>query len=221
MSERTDKKTPAPAGSYTLGEEIANSVSHGVGTMLAVAELTIVVVFAALSRDPWRIVSCSIYGVTLVCGFLSSTLYHSFPQPSVKRIFKVLDHASIYLLIAGTYTPLLLVNMRGPWGWSLFGVIWGLAIAGVLFKAFFISRLRILSTIIYVLMGWGCVVALKPLIAAVPLGGMLWLLGGGLLYTSGVAFYLWKKLPYGHAIWHIFVLAGSICHFFAILFYAV
>ena len=127
----------------------------------------------------------------------------------------------IRFLIAGTYTPLLLVNLRGPWGWSLFGVIWGLALAGVFFKAFFVSRLRGLSTVIYVLMGWGCVVVLKPLIAAVPLGGLLWLLGGGLFYTFGVIFYLWKRLPYGHAIWHVFVLAGSICHFFAILFYTV
>ena len=151
--------------------------------------------------------------------FSSSTLYHSFRNERVKHIFRVIDHSSIYLLIAGTYTPFVLVNLRGGWGWSLFGVIWGLALAGIVFQVFFVSRFRLLQTLIYLLMGWLVVIAVKPLLTRVPLPGLLWLLAGGLSYTVGALFYLWKELPYHHAVWHLFVLAGAICHYFAILFY--
>jgi len=174
---------------------------------------------AALHGDAWQLVSCSIYGFTLLLLFSSSTLYHSFRSQQVKHIFRVIDHASIYLLIAGTYTPFVLVNLRGQWGWSLFGVIWGLALAGIVFQVFFVSRFRLLQTLIYLAMGWLVVVAVKPLFAHVPRAGLLWLLAGGLCYTVGALFYLWKRLPYHHAVWHLFVLAGSICHYFAILFY--
>ncbi|MEZ4745508.1 MAG: hemolysin III family protein [Calditrichia bacterium] len=202
-----------------LGEEIANSITHGIGAGLSVAGLTLLVAFASIYGDVWRVVSFSIYGSTLILLYLASTLYHSFQNPRVKRVFKIIDHAAIYLLIAGTYTPILLVNMRGAWGWTLFVVIWGLTLAGIVLKIFFINRFKRLSTVIYVLMGWLCIVAIKEMIATIPPGGLAWLIAGGITYTLGVIFYVWHKLPYNHAIWHLFVLGGSICHFFAILFY--
>ncbi len=202
-----------------LKEETINAATHGLGAVLGAAGLAVLVVMAALRGDAWHVVSCSIYGATLVLLFTSSTLYHSFRGPRVKHVFRIIDHSSIYLLIAGTYTPFLLVTLRGRWGWSLFGVIWGLAVAGIVFQIFFVSRFRLVQTLIYLAMGWLVVVAVKPLFAHVPGAGLLWLLIGGLFYTLGAVFYLWKKLPYHHAVWHVFVLGGSICHYFAILFY--
>jgi hemolysin III len=200
-------------------EETINAVTHGLGALLGLLGLTVLVVMAVLHGNVWHVVSCSIYGATLVLLFTSSTLYHSFRHERVKHAFRIVDHASIYLLIAGTYTPFLLVNLRGRWGWSLFGVIWGLALAGIVFQVFFVRRFRLAQTLIYLAMGWLVVVAFKPLMARVPRPGLLWLMAGGLCYTVGAIFYLWKKLPYHHAIWHLFVLGGSICHYFAILFY--
>ena len=202
-----------------LKEETINALTHGLGALLSVGGLAVLVVMAALHGDVWHVVSCSIYGTTLVLLFSSSTLYHSFRSQRVKHVFRVIDHASIYLLIAGTYTPFVLVNLRGQWGWSLFGVIWGLALAGIVFQVFFVDRFRLAQTLIYLAMGWLVVVAVKPLFTHVPRGGLLWLLAGGLCYTVGAVFYLWKKLPYHHAIWHLFVLGGSVCHYFAILLY--
>ncbi len=202
-----------------LKEETINAATHGLGAVLGLGGLALLVVMAALHGNVWHIVSCSIYGATLVLLFTSSTLYHSFRGERVKHAFRIVDHASIYLLIAGTYTPFLLVNLRGGWGWSLFGVIWGLALAGIVFQIFFVQRFRLAQTLIYLAMGWLVVIAAKPLFASVPKAGLLWLLLGGLSYTVGAIFYLWKKLPYHHAIWHLFVLGGSICHYFAILFY--
>ncbi len=204
---------------YSLGEEIANSISHGIGASLGIAALAILVTIAAKAGDAWRVVSFSVYGTTLVFLFLASTFYHSFPWPRVKMIFKLLDHIAIYLLIAGTYTPFTLVNLRGAWGWSLFGVIWGLAILGVLKTVLIKKRLKVFSLALYISMGWLIVIAAKPLLALLPVGGLIWLGVGGLAYTIGVVFYLWKRLPYNHAIWHVFVLGGSICHFFGVLFY--
>ncbi|RMH71314.1 MAG: hemolysin III family protein [Gemmatimonadetes bacterium] len=206
---------------YTLGEEIANSITHGIGVALSIAGLVILVVLGARYGDTWQVVSFSIYGSTLVLMYLASTLYHSLPQPKVKRIFKVIDHSAIYLLIAGTYTPFLLVTLRGIWGWSLFAVIWSLAILGIIFKCFFVFRFKKLSLTIYILMGWMALVALHKIIESIGWGGFTWLALGGVAYTLGVIFYVWKKLPYHHAIWHLFVLGGSICHFFAILRYIV
>jgi hemolysin III len=200
-------------------EETINALTHGLGALLSLGGLIVLVFMASRHGDAWHIVSCSIYGVTLVLLFSSSTLYHSFRSERVKHIFRIVDHASIYLLIAGTYTPFVLVNLRGGWGWSLFGVIWGLALAGIVFQIFFVGRFRVLQTLIYLLMGWLVVIAVKPLLTRVPLPGLLWLLAGGLSYTVGALFYLWKKLPYHHAVWHLFVLAGGICHYFAVLFY--
>ncbi len=200
-------------------EELINSITHGAGLALSIAGLAVLVTLAALKGTAWHIVSCSVYGATLVLLYTASTLYHSVRSPRLKRFFRILDHASIYLLIAGTYTPFMLVNLRGGWGWTLFGLVWGLAAVGILFKIFFVDRFAIASTVVYLLMGWLVVIAIKPLLMLVPGGGILWLLAGGLAYTLGVVFFAWEKMPYNHAVWHVFVLTGSVCHYFAVLFY--
>lgn len=204
---------------YWRRQEIANSVTHGLGIALSVAGLAVLVVLASLHATVWHVVSVSVYGTSLVLLYTASTLYHSLRSPRLKRIFHIIDHSSIYLLIAGSYTPFVLVNLRGAWGWSLFGVIWALSLIGILLKAFFTGRFKAVSTAIYLLMGWLVVVAIKPLMHAMPVGGILWLLAGGLAYTVGAVIYMWKAIPYHHAIWHLFVLAGSICQYFAVLFY--
>ncbi len=206
---------------YSLAEEIASSVTHGIGLLLAVAALVVLVVFAALRGTAWHVVSCAIYGSTMVLMFAASTLYHSFPWPRAKAVLKVVDHSAIYLLIAGTYTPFLLVSLRGPWGWSLFGVVWGLALLGVIFKLFFAGRFKLFSTLVYVGMGWIVIVAIRPLYQNLPLGGLLWLVAGGVFYTVGTLFYLGRRIPFNHAIWHIFVFTGSLCHFFSVMWYVI
>jgi hemolysin III len=198
-------------------EELANSLTHGVGLALSVAGFIVLVVLAAMRGSAWRIVSCAVYGSTLICLYTASTLYHGIRSRRLKRVLKICDHSAIYLLIAGTYTPFLLVNLRGSWGWSLFAVIWGLAMAGILLKVWFVEHFSILSTAVYVVMGWLALLAVKPMLLRIPHSGILWLLAGGVLYTVGVVFYAWKKVPYNHAIWHGFVLAGSTCHYFAVL----
>lgn len=203
----------------SIGEEIANGITHGIGAALAVAGLVVLVVFAALYGDTWRVVSFSIYGATLVILYLISTLYHSFTSPQVKRLFQIFDHCSIYLLIAGTYTPITLTVLRGPWGWTLFGLIWGLAILGIVLKVWFVGRLKGFSIVLYIAMGWLVVVALKPLFTLVDHGMIVWLVIGGLSYTLGVIFYAAKRMPYHHAIWHLFVLGGSITQYLGILFH--
>ena len=200
------------------GERL-NSSTHLMGTVLAVAGAAVLVVLAARLGDPWKIVSFSIYGFMLFALYTSSTLYHS-TRGKVKRVFQKLDHCSIYLLIAGTYTPFTLVTLRGAWGWSLFGVIWGLAALGIAQEAWLGKGARVLSVVIYVLMGWLSVIAIKPLIAALTPAGFAWLAAGGLFYTGGIIFYaLDAKLRHGHGIWHLFVLAGSASHYLAILLY--
>lgn len=201
------------------GEEIANSITHGIGAALSVAALVLLVVYASLYGDVWRVVSLSIYGATLIILYLASTLYHSFTRPGLKKFFQILDHSSIFLLIAGTYTPVTLVPMRGPWGWTLFGVIWALAILGIVSKVFLIEKYKILSVLLYVCMGWLIVIAIKPMIQMVPRGFIVWLVIGGVSYTLGIVFYAIKRVPYFHAVWHLFVLGGSISHFFGMLFY--
>jgi hemolysin III len=212
-------KQPTPTRIYSLGEEIFHSISHGIGVALSVAGLTLLLVLAVLYGNPAQIISFTIYGVTLIVLYLASTLYHSFQDPRVKQVFKRIDHASIYLLIAGTYTPFLVVAIQGVWGWALLVIIWGLALLGISFKTFFIHRFKKLSVLTYILMGWLCVVALNEMIANIPPGGLIWLAAGGIFYTVGVIFYVMKNVPYTHAVWHLFVLAGSICHFFAVLLY--
>lgn len=204
---------------FTLGEEIVHSITHGIGAGLSIAGLTLLIVKAVLYGNVNQIVSFSIYGATLVILYLASTLYHSFQYPRVKRIFKVIDHVSIYLLIAGTYTPFLLVGLKGAWSWTLLVIIWGLAILGVSFKALFVHRFQKLSVLAYILMGWLSVVMLKELSVNIPIGGLIWLAVGGVVYTVGVIFYVLQKIPYMHVVWHVFVLGGSICHYFAVLFY--
>ena len=206
---------------YTLKEEIASATSHGIGVGLGIAALVVLVVLSAKQHDTWKVVSSAIFGATIIAMYLASTLYHSLPQPELKRFFKTLDHASIYLLIAGSYTPFTLVTIRGPWGFSVFSVIWALAAMGVAFKIFFVYRFQVVSIIAYVLMGWIVLIAINPIYHALPKGGLLWLLAGGLCYTVGVIFYAWKSAKYTHSIWHLFVLAGTICHFCSVLFYVI
>lgn len=212
---KRSERTQSPA------EEIANTVTHGVGLLLSVACVSIGVVHAALRRDPWTIVSVSIYGATLCVLYASSTLYHGLRNPRAKRVWNVLDHSSIYLLIAGTYTPYTLGPLReraGVWGWWLFGVVWGLAAAGIVFQALFIHRWRALSTCTYALMGWIVVIAIHPLWQSIGGRGLLWLALGGACYTLGIVFYTLKHVPYMHAVWHLFVLGGSTLHFLGVLF---
>jgi hemolysin III len=202
----------------TLGEEITNALLHGIGFGLAIAALAVLVVMAGRYGTVWHVVGFTIYGATLVILYLSSTLYHSFPEGKVKRVFKIFDHAAIFLLIAGTYTPITLIKLRGTLGWTIFGVVWAIAILGIISKIFLINRFQALSTVLYIAMGWLIVGALKPLAAALNQTSLLFLLAGGLLYTVGTVFYAWKSRKYAHAVWHLFVLAGSVCHFFTILF---
>ena len=206
---------------YSVAEEVAHATTHGVGLLLSVVALVVLVWFATLHGDLWHIVSVSIYGATLVLLYTASTLYHSIPHPRAKQVLQSIDHASIYLLIAGTYTPVTLTTLRGGWGFTLFGIVWGLALVGVLLEAFAKKRLRVVSLVLYLGLGWLAAVAVKPLFERVPLGGLALLLAGGLAYTAGVGFYVWRKLPYHHAVWHVFVLIGSVCHFFAVLLYVI
>jgi hemolysin III len=206
--------------SYRAGEEIANGVSHGIGMVLAVAALVVLTVYASALGSTRHIVGCTIYGVTLILLYTASTLYHSIQRPGAKTVLRVFDHSTIFLLIAGTYTPFTLVNLRGPWGWSLFGLIWGLALLGIILQFSLLRRYAFLRVLLYVAMGWVVVVAIKPLMASVPPIGLALLVAGGLAYTGGIGFYVWHRLPYHHAIWHGFVLAGSVLHFFSV-FYSV
>ena len=218
---RREVRQAACRVAYTAREELANSLTHGVGALLAVGGLAWLVTLAAIRGDAWHVVACSVYGAAMVVLYTASTLYHAIPAPRVKRALRVFDHASIYLLIAGTYTPLTLISLRGPWGWSLFGTVWGLAVVGIVLAIAFPGRWRALSVALYVAMGWAVVVATGPLLAALPTGGLVLMLLGGLAYTGGLGFYAWRRLPYGHAVWHLFVLAGSALHFAAVLLYVV
>jgi len=205
----------------TPGEELANSITHGAGFVLSIACLVLVVVFAAMRRDAWRVVSCAIYGATLILLYASSTLYHGLRPGRAKHVFNILDHSAIYLLVAGTYTPFMLVPLRGGLGWTFFGLIWALAAAGIVYQALFINRYRVLSLVTYLGMGWLVVFTLPGLVRALPLAGLVWLALGGVLYTVGSVFYAWHSQRFAHAIWHVFVLGGSLCHFFGVLFYVV
>ncbi len=202
-------------------DELANSITHGVGLLLATAGVLALIVLASLHGGARLIVTCSIYGSTLVFMYAASTLYHSIQLPRAKHLLRILDHSAIYLLIAGTYTPFTLVQIRGGWGWTLFGLVWGLTVFGIAWKALFIRRFPLVSGILYVLMGWMVVVAVKPLLQRVPLAAIAWLVAGGLAYTAGLVFFAGKRIPHHHAIWHVFVLIGSICHYLAVLLYVV
>jgi hemolysin III len=189
--------------------------------VLAIIGLVVLVARATLYGDIWHIVAVSVFGTTMVLMYTASTLYHSIPLPRAKRVLRIVDHSLIYFLIAGTYTPFTLVTLHGPWGWSLFGVTWGLALFGVVFKIFATGRFEKLSLAIYLGMGWCAIAAIKPILNTLPFPGLMLVLAGGLAYSGGVVFYVWERLRYHHAIWHLFVLAGSVLHFFAILLYVV
>ena len=206
---------------YTLGEEIAHAVSHGIGALLSIAGLTVLVAYAALNGNVWHITSCSIYGATLIFLYTASTLYHGITQPQAKRVLQRIDHAAIFLLIAGTYTPFTLVSLHGAWGWTLFGLVWGLALLGVVLETVVKRRIHWLSLTLHLGLGWLVLIAIKPMIASVATGGLVLLLAGGLCYSLGVIFYVWRRLAYHHAVWHLFVMAGSALHFFSIFFYVV
>ncbi|HNC24703.1 MAG TPA: hemolysin III family protein [Opitutaceae bacterium] len=207
------------ASQYTPREELANALTHGIGLLLSIAGLVLMVTYSALRSDAWAVTSTAIFGATLVLLYTTSTLYHSFRREDLKRMMRKFDHAAIFLLIAGTYTPFLLISLRGPWGWSLFGVVWGLAAVGVALKFWFTGRFRLLSTLIYIGMGWLVIIAFRPLIHSLPAGGLWLLFAGGLCYTGGAVFYLMKRVPYHHAVWHLWVLAGSACHWAAVFGY--
>lgn len=205
----------------TRGEEIANTVTHGLGLVASIAALPLLVVAAARRGDPWQVVGGALFGSSLILLYLASTLYHALPGERVKRLMRVLDHSAIYLLIAGTYTPFTLGVLRGPWGWTLLGTIWALALLGVVAKCTIGFRYPRLSTVLYVAMGWLVVIAIQPLWTSLSGAGLAWLLAGGLCYTSGVAFFMTDgRVRYGHAVWHLFVVAGSVCHFVAVWGYA-
>ncbi|MBT3205133.1 MAG: hemolysin III family protein [Gammaproteobacteria bacterium] len=206
---------------YSVGEEIAHTITHGIGALLSVAGLAVLVSFASLNGDAWHIVSSSIYGATLIILYSASSLYHGISHPKAKALLQQFDHAAIYLLIAGTYTPFLLVSLRGVWGWSLFGVIWSIAIVGMIFEFVDAKRFKKLSLWLYLGLGWIVVLAIKPMLAQVEMGGLILLLLGGLSYSLGVIFYVREQMAYHHAIWHLFVLAGSVFHFFSVLFYVI
>ncbi|MBP2650657.1 MAG: hypothetical protein H6Q74_1482 [Firmicutes bacterium] len=200
-------------------EEILNALSHGVGAALALAGLTALVITSYIYGTIWHQVSFIIYGVSLFLLYLASTLYHSFKNERLKYIFKICDHSAIYLLIAGSYTPFALVLFRGVLGWTIFGIVWSLAAIGVILKIFFVKKFKVISTLCYLGMGWLAIIFIKPLLAALPVTGLYWLIAGGLSYTIGAVFYLCRQLPYNHTVWHFFVIAGSACHFITILFF--
>ncbi len=204
---------------YDPKEEKLNVISHAFGLVLSIIALVLLVVFASLEGSAWHIVSFSIYGASLIVLYAASTFYHNSKTPKLRYRLNIFDHASIYVLIAGTYTPFTLVVLDGWVGWTIFGVSWGLALTGVILKLFFIGKYDRISTIAYVLMGWLIVFAIKPLVQNLPIEGLLWLLGGGISYTVGAILYSIKKIKYNHAIFHIFVLLGSFCHFIAVFFY--
>lgn len=204
---------------YTRGEEVANAVTHGIGAGLSVAALVLLIVFAENKGDKWYVLSYTIYGISLLLLYLESTLYHSITNMKVKKLFRIFDHASIYLLIAGTYTPFTLTVLRPTVGWIIFGIVWTLAIAGIIMKVFWIGRFNVISTLIYIGMGWIIIFAMKRLMMLLPTAGIVLLFAGGIIYTAGAVLYLIDRIPYNHAIWHLFVMGGSICHFLCILLY--
>lgn len=205
---------------YKLGDILANAITHGIGAGLAIAGAAYLIL-ASTRGTAWCVVSCSIFSATLILVYLCSTLYHSLVRTRARHVFHVLDHSSIYLLIAGTYTPFTLVSLHGPLGWTVFGIEWGLAIAGVIVKSFAVDRFAVASALVYLFQGWLVVFVAHPLVSAIGWHGVAWMGAGGMAYTLGILFFAFDRVPYFHALWHIFVLGGSIAHFFAILFYVV
>ncbi|NBD26201.1 PAQR family membrane homeostasis protein TrhA [Paenibacillus glycinis] len=204
---------------FTRREEAVNAITHGFGALLSIAALVLLIVFAVLKGNAEHVVSFTIYGSMMLMLYVSSTLVHGFREGKAKRFFEIMDHACIYLFIAGTYTPILLHLVQGTMGWTLFVIVWGLALCGVVFKVFYASKFLFTSTLIYLLMGWMIVIVWGPLKAHLAAGGMHLLIAGGLLYTFGTIFYVWRSFKHHHAVWHLFVLGGSVLHFFVIMLY--
>lgn len=202
---------------YSLGEEIFNSVSHGIGGLLSIAGTVVLIVFCAVYSDAWAVVSASIYGASLIILYTMSTLYHAITNNKAKKFFRIMDHDTIFFLIAGTYTPFTLVTLRGPVGWVLFGIVWGAAIIGIVLNSIDLERFRKPSVICYILMGWAIIFAIKPMINALPSVSLIFLLTGGIFYTVGIIFYALKKVKWFHSVWHLFTISGSVFHFFSIL----
>ncbi|GAB4332435.1 MAG: hemolysin III family protein [Flammeovirgaceae bacterium] len=205
----------------TLGEEIANAITHGIGFLLSIAALVLLLYYGLDHQDYAHSISFTVYGVSMMILYAASTLYHSFQKDSIKNFFQIVDHAAIYVMIAGSYTPFTLLVLKGILGWTLLGIVWGMTLVGIIFKIFFTGRFKILSTSIYGIMGWLVIFFIKPLLENLPDGAFFWLLLGGISYSIGIIFYLWEKLPYSHTIWHLFILGGSICHFFCIFLYLI
>lgn len=204
---------------YTVGEEIANSITHGVGVAFSIVALTLLVAFSF--KDPWALASGIVFGISLILLYTGSTLYHAIPFPRARHVFKIIDHSAIYLLIAGSYTPFTLVTMRDDGGWWMFAVVWVLAAVGISTEAFWTYRPRWLSAVVYLFMGWLAVFMIAPLRASLAPAGLWLLVAGGLCYTLGTVFYVYKRIPYFHMVWHLWVLAGSVCHFLAVLLYVI
>jgi len=204
---------------HALIEEIVNSVTHGIGLILSLAGFAALASLAFARGSRWHIAGCLVYGATLVAVYASSTLYHGFRKPRLKHIFRTADQVAIYLLIAGTYTPFTLINLRGVWGWLLLTLVWALALFGIGFKVVFADRYKAVTMALYLGIAWMAIIAVKPIFATVPPGGLAWIGAGGLAYMIGLAFFAWERLPFNHTIWHLFVMAGSGCHYFAVMFY--
>ncbi len=225
MSEKNNKRSVM----YTVGEEIFNSISHGIGVLLSIAALVLLIVFAVINSDGYGLASALVFGISLILLYTMSMTYHIVQNEKGKKVLRIFDHCSIFILIAGTYTPYLLVSLRdvpfslGEWqgslGWVIFGVIWGATVLGVLLNSLSLEKFKIISLILYVFMGWGIILSIKPLAENLELGGLILLVAGGLVYTIGVIFYVLKKYRYMHSVWHLFVLAGSVCHYFSILLF--
>jgi len=208
-----------PVSSESSAERLFNSITHGIGFVLSVVALILMVVYASYNSDAWSIVGVSIFGTTLILLYMSSTLYHAFPKGRLKQIFQLLDQSFIYLLIAGTYTPVLLITLRNPLGWTVFGLVWAMAIGGITHRIFFFDKLKFLTLVSYITMGWLSLIVFKSILKAAPTELVVWLLIGGVFYTGGLIFYRWERLPFNHAIWHLFVLGGSFSHFMGIYLY--
>lgn len=202
---------------YSLGEEIFNAISHGIGSLLSIAGTTVLIVLCAIMADAWSVVSASVYGASLIILYTMSTLYHAITNEKAKKFFRIMDHNTIFFLIAGTYTPYTLVTLRGALGWTLFGIVWGAAIIGIVLNSINLEKFRKPSVVCYILMGWVIIIAIKPMLNTLPDISLVFLLVGGILYTVGVIFYALKKIKWFHSVWHLFTVAGSILHYFSVL----
>lgn len=219
MKEKQQKPLPVEdiTKRYTLGEEIFNAVSHGTGGLLAIAGTVVLIVFAAIYSDAWGVVSSAIYGASMIILYTMSTLYHAITNKKAKTFFRIMDHNTIFLLIAGTYTPITLMPLRGPTGWTIFGVVWGATVVGIILNSIDLEKFRKPSVVCYIAMGWVIIFAIKPMIEFVPKTSLIFIMVGGIFYTVGIIFYVLKKIKYFHSIWHLFTIGGTVFHYFAIL----